>query len=113
MINFDSFGFGYPQVLSNSSDPKMTKFAVELAKEVKMPFAQASLAGVADADSSSFLARQIPAITFHGLSSKWPEYLHTSKDILDNVNYQSVLVGYNFAALFLSRVEAKPCNAFR
>ena len=113
MINFDSFGLSYPQVLSNSSNSRMTEFAEALAKEVKMPFATASLAGAADADSSSFLAKDIPAITFHGLTNRWPEYLHSSKDKLDLVNYQSVLVGYNFGALYLSRVEAKPCNAFR
>jgi len=109
----DSFGFTYPQVLSNSSNAKMTKFAKELASEVKMPFADASLAGVADADSSSFLGKDIPAITFHGLSNKWPEYLHSSKDKLSNVNHQSVLVGYNFVALYLARVDPKPCDTFR
>jgi Zn-dependent M28 family amino/carboxypeptidase len=113
MINLDSFGLSYPQVLSNSSSPKMTKFAKELASEVKMPFAEASLAGSADADSSSFVAKEIPAITFHGLSSKWPEYLHSSKDKLANVNQQSVLVGYNFVALYLTRVDSKACSAFR
>ncbi len=113
MVNFDSFGFTYPQVLTNTSSPRMTKFAKELATEVKMPFADASLAGVADADSSSFLSKEIPAITFHGLSAKWSEYLHTSKDKLENVNHQSVLIGYNFAHLFLSRLDARPCNAFR
>src|SRR5688572_11340070 len=89
MLNFDSFGFTYPQVLTNTSSSRMTKFAKELAAELKMPFAEASLAGAADADSSSFLGKDIPAITFHGMSAKWPEYLHTSKDQLENVNHQS------------------------
>lgn len=31
MVNFDSFGLAYPQVLSNTSSGKMTKFAKELA----------------------------------------------------------------------------------
>ena len=113
MINFDSFGFGYPQVLSNASNSKMTAFARELAQEVKMPFSEASLAGTADADSSAFLAKEIPAITFDGLSNRWREYLHTSRDKLENVNMQSVLVGYNFAELYLARVDAKSCSAFR
>ena len=113
MINFDSFGLYYPQVLSNSSSSTMTDFATELAMEVKMPFHQASLAGVANADSTSFLRTDIPAITFHGLSSAWQDYIHSSRDKLENVNYQSVLVGYNFGALYLARVDAKPCNAFR
>lgn len=113
MINLDSFGFTYPQVLSNSSNSKMTKFAKELADEVKMPFSNASLGGAADADSSSFLSKEIPAITFHGLSNRWTEYLHSSNDKLSNVNYKSVIVGYNFVGLYLTRVDAQPCSAFR
>lgn len=113
MVNLDSFGFAYPQVLSNASSPRMTSFAKELAAEVKMPFSEASLAGVADADSSSFLDKEIPSITFHGLSNKWPEYLHSSKDKLEAINAQSVLVGYRFGALFLNRLDPQPCSAFR
>ena len=112
MINFDSFGFTYPQVLSNSSSSKMTAFAKELALEVKMSFREASVSG-ADADSSAFLSKEIPAITFHGLSSNWSQYLHSTRDKLENVNHKSVLVGYNFAELYLTRLDLKPCNAFR
>lgn len=54
MINLDSFGFSYPQVLANASTSKMTAVAKDLAAEIKMPFSNASLGGVADADSSSF-----------------------------------------------------------
>jgi Zn-dependent M28 family amino/carboxypeptidase len=76
-INLDSFGFSYPQVLDNSSSPKMIEMAKSVADEVKMPFTHASLEGVADADSSSFKSREIPAITFHGLSNEWQKYLHS------------------------------------
>jgi Iap family predicted aminopeptidase len=113
MVNFDSFGFNYPQVLSNASSPKMTKFAKDLAKEVNMPFSEASLAGTADADSTSFVAKNIPGITFHGLSNRWQEYLHSSKDKIENVKFQSVLVGYQFGALFVSRIDAGGCDMFR
>jgi Predicted aminopeptidases len=112
MVNFDSFGFNYPQVLSNASSPKMTKFAKDLAKEVNMPFSEAAISN-ADADSSSFVEKDIPAITFHGLSNKWQEYLHSSKDKIENVNFQSVLIGYNFAYLFVSRVDQGTCGMFR
>jgi Zn-dependent M28 family amino/carboxypeptidase len=75
MVNLDSFGFGYPQVLVNASNSKMTSAAKALAEDLKMPFSTASLAGVADADSTSFNNKDIPAITFHGLSNEWPKYL--------------------------------------
>ena len=112
MVNLDSFGMGYPQVLANVSDLKLTEFAKEVAGEVKMPLGTPSIVD-ADADSSAFRAKDIPAITLSGLTSRWKEYLHTGQDKIKNVNHQGVFVGYNFASLFLSRVEPKPCNAFR
>jgi hypothetical protein len=78
-----------------------------------MPFSEASLAGTADADSSSFLNKEIPSITFHGMSNKWPDYLHSSKDKLEAINPQSVYIGYQFGALYLTRLDSKPCSAFR
>jgi hypothetical protein len=113
MINFDSFGFNYPQVLTNVSSPTMSKFAEGLAKEINMPFAEASLAGAASADSASFVASDIPAITFHGLTNNWQNYLHSSKDKIENVKVESVFVGYNFAYLFISRVDGGACEMFR
>lgn len=112
MVNIDSFGFSYPQVFSNVSTKKMTKFAGELAEEIKMPFSEASIEGAA-ADSSSFVQIKIPAITFTGLTNKWQEYLHSSKDKIDNVNPSSVLIGFRFVSLFLERLDPKACDAFR
>lgn len=113
MINFDSFGFNYPQILDNASDSKMTKAAKELGRQAKISVESASLAGAADADSTSFLDKDIPAITFHGLSNNWREYLHGSKDKLENVNAQSVYVGYQFGLSFLAQVDQSGCGVFR
>ncbi len=91
----------------------MTKVAKEVANEMKIPFANASLEGTADADSTSFVNKDIPAITFHGLSNKWQEYLHGSKDKLENVNSQSVYIGYRYALNFLAKIDAGSCDSFR
>jgi len=112
MINFDSFGFAYPQVMTNTTTPRMAKFAKDLAKEVNTPLFEAVIDN-ADADSSSFVNKEIPAITFHGLSNKWQEYLHSSKDKIENVKPESVLMGYNFGLLFVSRVDQGACGIFR
>ena len=112
MINFDSFGFAYPQVMTNTTTPKMAKFADHLAKEIKMTFHEGPIGG-ADADSSSFVNKDIPAITFHGLSDKWQEYLHSSKDKVENVRPESVLMGYNFGLLLVSRIDQGACGMFR
>jgi Zn-dependent M28 family amino/carboxypeptidase len=112
MVNFDSFGFGYPNILTSSSNEKMTKAALDLAADLKMPMNVWSFTG-ADADSSSFLNNNIPAVTFDGLDGNWPKILHTSKDKADLINAGSVFVGYNFGLRFLAKLDAADCSAFR
>jgi Zn-dependent M28 family amino/carboxypeptidase len=113
MINLDSFGLAYPQVLINASDSKMTKLAKEMADELKMPFSSASLSGTADTDSTSFIKKDIPAIAFHGLSDKWQDYLHDSKDKLENVNVQSVYIGYRYILNYAAKIDSSECGIFR
>jgi Iap family predicted aminopeptidase len=113
MVNLDSFGLAYPQILSNASTPKLSKFTLALAEELKMPSGEASLAGVADADSSSFKEKDIPAITLHGLSNKWQEIIHGSKDSIKNINMEAVEVALRFSTILLSRLDKAPCSEFR
>lgn len=112
-VNIDSFGFSYPQVLDNTSTPAMSDMAKSVADEVKMPFSHASLDGEADADSSSFKSRDIPAITFHGLNKDWQKYLHSSNDVVKNVNVSSVWVGYQFLLRYLVKIDGSGCSVFR
>ena len=113
MINFDSFGFNYPQILENTSSPKITKTAKAVAEEMNLKLTAASLEGLADADSSSFLDKDIPAVTFHGLSDDWQKYLHSSNDKPENVNPRSVLIGYLYGFKFLVNIDKSDCGVFR
>lgn len=112
MVNFDSFGLSIPQALSNISDAPLMDLAAEVSEEMKIPFAKAGIE-MASSDSQSFRERKIPAITMHGLSSKWLDYLHKSSDKLENLNLQSVYIGYRHGLIFLSKIENTPCGAFR
>ena len=112
MINIDSLGMARPQVLDNASSKKMIELAENLAKEMKMPFGHASVAG-ADADSSSFVARKIPAVTIHGLSNDWRTVLHSRNDQASRVNETSVYLGYRLALSVLVRVDQSACADFR
>lgn len=111
MVNFDSFGFGYPQVMLNTTTPLLAAFAKKVASDVNMPYHEAPIPN-AGADSASFRAIGIPSITFHGMGSDWQRYLHSSNDNIKNVNAASVFVGLNFGSLFLSKLDAQPCDAF-
>lgn len=112
MVNFDSFGLGFPQVMTNISDGKLIDLAKEAAAEMKLPFAQAVIEN-ASSDSQSFRNRKIPAIGIHGLSDKWRDYLHTTKDRVENVNIRSVYLGYRFSLGLAVKIDARGCGDFR
>jgi putative aminopeptidase FrvX len=112
MVNFDAFGFNYPQVMDNTSSSKLRKPAEDLAKELKMPFGH-SMVSEATADSTSFNDIDIPSITFHGMNPDWQKYLHTDKDQLVFVKPSSVFVGYQFMIRYLAKLDTTPCSAFR
>lgn len=112
MVNFDSFGHAYPQVMTNISDEKLTILAKETADEIKLPFAKARIEG-ASSDSESFRQQKIPGISIHGLNDKWQNYLHSSNDKIESVNMKAVYIAYRYGLNYLIKVDAKGCADFR
>lgn len=112
MVNLDSFGFTAIQAPSNMTSPKMMQLAKDLAKEGNIPFNDRPIPG-ADADSSSFISKKIPAITFDGLPDNWQDFLHSKNDKIENVNMKSVYFGYRFSLLYITRLDAASCGNFR
>ena len=112
VINIDSFGFTVPQSPRNMANSKMVKLAKDTAKEMQIDFADAAI-GDADADSSPFLDKKIPAITFDGLSDNWKKFLHTANDKVENVNPTSVFIGYRFILNYLTKIDASDCGTFK
>ena len=112
MLNIDSLGLALPQVADNLSSKKLEQFTVDLAKEMKLQFAHATIQG-AEADSLPFMTRKIPAVTIHGLTNQWPTILHTFKDQSSRVNPMSVYLGYRFALGVIARLDESPCAAYR
>ena len=113
MVNLDSFGLGYPLILENASTPSMTKFAKDLGSDLKVTVQTISLPGAADADSSSFKSKDIPAITMSALNNTWPDYMHTSKDKIDIINPGSIRLGYQFNLQYIAKIDAGECTMFR
>jgi hypothetical protein len=112
MINIDSLGLGIPQAETAISSKKLVARAAELARRMQMPFQQGTIRE-GDTDSSSFLARKIPAIALHGLSNEWQRVLHTHDDKVSKVNPMSVFMGYRLALGLFGEVENSTCDAFR
>jgi Zn-dependent M28 family amino/carboxypeptidase len=112
MINIDSLGLAPPQVADNMSSKKLSQFTADLAKEMKIPFAQASIAG-ANSDSSSFVGKKIPAVTIHGMNNHWSEILHSGNDQASKVNPVSVYLGYRLTLAMIARLDQSPCNAYK
>ena len=112
MINIDSLGLASPQVADNMSSKKLGQFTAEVAKEMKMQFGHASIPG-ADADSSAFLAKKIPAVTIHGMNSEWPTILHSRNDQASKVNPISVYLGYRLVLAMIARLDESSCAMYR
>ena len=112
MINIDSLGLSPPQVADNMSSKKLGQFTEDLAKEMKMPFARASIPG-ANSDSSAFIEKKIPAVTIHGMNNEWPRILHSSNDQAAKVNPASVYLGYRLTLAMVIRLDQAPCAAYK
>ena len=112
MVNFDSFGQGYPMTLANASSSKMVQYAEKFAKESNVKFQAVTIEG-ASSDSAAFVEKKIPAITLSGLSGNWQTILHSASDKIDNVNMDSVYLGYRFGVVFVSKLDSSPCGLFK
>ncbi len=112
MVNIDSLGLAAPQVLDNASSKKLRELAAKIAGEMKMPFSHASV-GNADADSSSFVRKKIPALTIHGLNNEWSSIIHSRNDQLSKVNPVSIYLGYRLALALISSLDESSCAAYR
>ncbi|HXG83132.1 MAG TPA: M28 family peptidase [Pyrinomonadaceae bacterium] len=112
MINFDSFGFAAPMTLQNASSSKMVSVAKKLDQENNFKLIDAAIAG-ADADSTSFKSRGIPAITFSGLDGNWQNYLHSRNDRIEKINMKSVYLGYRFGLMFIAKLDSVNCREIR
>lgn len=99
MVNLDSFGFTTPQAIENISDEKLMNLARQTSTEMKIPYFQMKVAG-ASSDSASFREAKIPAISIHGMAENWRDYLHTDKDAVSEIDFQTIYTSYLFALNF-------------
>jgi Peptidase family M28 len=112
MVNIDSLGMAAPQALENLSSALLVNRAAELAVQMKIPFSKVTING-ADADSSSFIGKKIPAITISAVGDGWEKILHSNKDQLSIVNELSVYVGYRLALALVVELCDLPCGVSR
>jgi hypothetical protein len=112
MVNIDSLGMTALEIMENTSSGPLIKRAVDVAKRIKAPVTPVTITG-ADADSSSFLSKKIPAITISAISSEWRQILHSDNDQVSRVNSLSVYVGYRLALALVGELHNLPCDASR
>ena len=112
MVNIDSLGLTAPQALGNLSTQSLVTEAEAAAKVLGVPFSNIHVQG-ADADSSSFRARKIPAITLAAMPANWSAYLHTKNDQAKHINPMSVYAGYRVALSLVAKINDHACDAFR
>jgi len=111
MINIDSFGLAAPFALEGMSSKPLIELAQAASNEMHIPFAKVRIKG-ADSDSTSFLRRNVPAVTLSGLSADWESILHTPFDQANKVNPNSVYIGYRLALTMWTHLDQADCRAF-
>jgi len=112
MVNIDSVGMGAPEVLENMSSESLIRRAVDIAKRINAPLSRVTING-ADADSSPFVSRRIPAITIAAISNGWQQILHSDNDQVARVNALSVYIGYRLALALVGELHNLPCDVSR
>ncbi len=112
MVNIDSLGLAATQVFENVSNKRLAQLAWDAADEQSLPFQRRTIAG-ADADSSAFLKRKIPAVSLVGMPTNWQDFLHTKNDQARQVKLVNVYQGYRVALLLIAKINDQSCAAFR
>ena len=112
MVNIDSLGLAATQVFENVSNKRLAQLAWDAADEQSLPFQRRTISG-ADADSSAFLKRKIPAVSLVGMPSNWQDFLHTKNDQARQVKLVNVYQGYRIALLLIAKINDQSCAAFR
>jgi acetylornithine deacetylase/succinyl-diaminopimelate desuccinylase-like protein len=111
MVNIDSLGMARLEILASVSSESLSKRAEEIAGRMKLSLDRITVNGTSD--SSSFLAKKIPAITITGVASGWEKVLHSSNDQTSRVNPAGVYIGYRLALALVAELHNLPCDVSR
>jgi putative aminopeptidase FrvX len=109
MLNLECLGVGEPHVWINGSDELMTKMLHEVATREQLPLHGHILNGVG-ADSNSFRAAKIPALTIDGLPADKFEFIHSAKDKCENIDKQHYYQAYVLATVYLVELDRQAAS---
>ena len=112
MVNIDSLGLGIAQVADNMSSKGLEQLTAGLAEKMNIKYAHEAIPRAAS-DSNSFLAKKIPALTIHSMTSDWPSILHSTNDQASRVNSTSLYLSYRLALAVVYSIDKASCDAFR
>lgn len=104
MVNLECLGAGESLVWVNGSDKELVDKLHQTAKKENLPFSEHTLHGVG-ADSNSFRAVNIPAITIDGLPSNKFSFIHSAEDKCENVNQKFYYDSYHLAVSYLLELD--------
>lgn len=104
MINLECLGLSESLIWVNGSDKELVDIAHRVAQKESLPLENHTLQGVG-ADSNSFRAANIPAITIDGLPTSKFSYIHSENDKCENVNQNFYYNSYRLAVNYLLELD--------
>jgi len=107
-INLDSLGLGDAVIWLSRADRGLASAYVAVSRALQMRASATNMEKVGDDDSRSFSEVKVPTITFHSITQKTWEILHSSRDRLEAIDREAYYRTYTLLAAYLAYLDQQP-----
>ena len=104
MVNLECLGAGEAHIWINGSDKELADLLHTVATREQIALHDHVLNAVG-ADSNSFRAKKVPAITLDGLPVDKFSLIHSAKDVCENVNQTYYYDTYRLAVSYVLELD--------
>lgn len=105
MICMDTLGLSPTEVWVSISDKELVSDFAVLAQAVSLPVRRVDVDGVGMSDEESFLAKKIPIIMIHSITTGTLSILHTSKDNYKALKFDDYYASYRLLSAYLNYLD--------
>jgi len=105
MVNINSMGVSGLSVFTNGSADALEELAAKVARDNSVKLGSQQLR-LTQSDAESFMAAEIPAVTFIGLAFRDLKLIHTKNDEFKRIRARRYIEQYRYIVTFLRTLDA-------